>query len=254
MMPPSMETFSHYWPFHRWIPYTKASDAELWYIFDQRLNKRLSKQSWGWWFETLSRSLWRHCNVIAKCHARVCRVIWYSQTGVILGMGSADEPLPRVIPAKTSQQNKKRKSCASFVGTCCTHEVNIYTLQPSIRLPTTIYIYVCMLIYIYFCRYMHMYISITRRKFYNISCSKRPATPYNIIAFLAIYWSKFSVPVVMNLWASNWGLVINRLVSISYCSIFSLGLTVLPSLLATLFRQYAFFLWILLYEGDDWYV
>ena len=24
--------------------------------------KRLSKQSWGWWFETLSRPLWRHCN------------------------------------------------------------------------------------------------------------------------------------------------------------------------------------------------
>ena len=22
----------------------------------------LSKQSWGWWFETLSRPLWRHCN------------------------------------------------------------------------------------------------------------------------------------------------------------------------------------------------
>ena len=28
------------------------------------LNKRLGKQSWGWWFETPSRSLWRHCNVI----------------------------------------------------------------------------------------------------------------------------------------------------------------------------------------------
>ena len=26
------------------------------------LNKRLSKQSWGWWFETPSRSLWRHGN------------------------------------------------------------------------------------------------------------------------------------------------------------------------------------------------
>ena len=26
------------------------------------LNKRLSKQSWGWWFETPSRSLWRHYN------------------------------------------------------------------------------------------------------------------------------------------------------------------------------------------------
>ena len=26
------------------------------------LNKRLSKQSWGWLFETLSRPLWCHCN------------------------------------------------------------------------------------------------------------------------------------------------------------------------------------------------
>ena len=32
-------------------------------FFDLRLNKPLSKQSWGWWFETLSRPLWRHCSV-----------------------------------------------------------------------------------------------------------------------------------------------------------------------------------------------
>ena len=31
--------------------------------FDLRLNKRLSKQSRGWWFETPSWSLWRHCCV-----------------------------------------------------------------------------------------------------------------------------------------------------------------------------------------------
>ena len=31
-------------------------------FFDLRLNKRLSKQSWGWWFETSSCPLWRHCN------------------------------------------------------------------------------------------------------------------------------------------------------------------------------------------------
>ena len=31
-------------------------------FFDLRPNKRLSKQSRGWWFETASRSLWRHCN------------------------------------------------------------------------------------------------------------------------------------------------------------------------------------------------
>ena len=40
-------------------PVTRTFDV----FFDLRLNKRLSKQSWGWWFETQSRSLWRHCNV-----------------------------------------------------------------------------------------------------------------------------------------------------------------------------------------------
>ena len=39
------------------------------FFFDLRLNKRLRKQSWGWWFETPSRSLWRHINVeiIPRC-------------------------------------------------------------------------------------------------------------------------------------------------------------------------------------------
>ena len=31
---------------------------------DLRLNKRLRKQSWDWWFETLSHPLWRHCNAV----------------------------------------------------------------------------------------------------------------------------------------------------------------------------------------------
>ena len=31
-------------------------------FFDLRLNKRLSKHSWGWWFEKPSRPLRRHCN------------------------------------------------------------------------------------------------------------------------------------------------------------------------------------------------
>ena len=42
----------------------KASDAEFDVFFDLRLNKWLSKQSWGWWFETLSCSSWCHCNDI----------------------------------------------------------------------------------------------------------------------------------------------------------------------------------------------
>ena len=41
-------------------PVTRSFDAS----FDLRLNKRLSKQSRGWWFETQSCSLWRHlCSV-----------------------------------------------------------------------------------------------------------------------------------------------------------------------------------------------
>ena len=43
----------------RWIPLTTTSNAALCVFFDLHLNKRLSKQSWGWWFET---PLWRHCN------------------------------------------------------------------------------------------------------------------------------------------------------------------------------------------------
>ena len=39
-------------------PVTRSFDV----FFDLRLNKQLSKQSWGWWFEMPSRSLWRHCN------------------------------------------------------------------------------------------------------------------------------------------------------------------------------------------------
>ena len=41
-------------------PLTRSFDV----FIDLRLNKRLSKQSWSWWFETLSRPLWRHCNVL----------------------------------------------------------------------------------------------------------------------------------------------------------------------------------------------
>ena len=40
-------------------PVTRSFDV----FFDLRLNKRLCKQLGGWWFETLSRPLWRHRNV-----------------------------------------------------------------------------------------------------------------------------------------------------------------------------------------------
>ena len=39
-------------------PVTQSFDV----YFDLRLNKRSGKRSWGWWFETPSRSLWCHCH------------------------------------------------------------------------------------------------------------------------------------------------------------------------------------------------
>ena len=36
-------------------------------FFDLCLNKRMSKQSWGWWFEMLPCPLWRHCNAVFLC-------------------------------------------------------------------------------------------------------------------------------------------------------------------------------------------
>ena len=39
-------------------PVTRCFDV----FFDLRLNERLNKQSWGWWFEMPPRSLWRYSN------------------------------------------------------------------------------------------------------------------------------------------------------------------------------------------------
>ena len=69
------EHFPRYWPFVGMTgefptqrPVTRSFDS----FFDRRLNKRFSEQSWSCWFETPSRSLWRHCNVQKpRCfHAR----------------------------------------------------------------------------------------------------------------------------------------------------------------------------------------
>ena len=42
-------------------------------FYDPRLNKRLSKLPWGWWCETLSCPLWRHCNDLMGCYSSFVR-------------------------------------------------------------------------------------------------------------------------------------------------------------------------------------
>ena len=45
-------------------PVTRNFDV----FFDLHMNKRLSKQSWVWWSDTISRLLWRYCNVCLLWH------------------------------------------------------------------------------------------------------------------------------------------------------------------------------------------
>ena len=47
-------------------------------FFDLGLNKRCSKQSRCRWFETPSRSLWRHCNGLShSCKADMLNSMWF---------------------------------------------------------------------------------------------------------------------------------------------------------------------------------
>ena len=57
------------------IPSQRPVTGSFDVFFDLRVNKRLSKQSWGWWFETPPCSLWRHCNArITDVGPHCCRV------------------------------------------------------------------------------------------------------------------------------------------------------------------------------------
>ena len=82
--------FPRYWPFVRGIhrspvnsPHEGQWRGALMFFFYLRLNKQLSKQSWGWLFEALSRPSWRHCNVLLyRCI--IFEIKWLSTDGVFI--------------------------------------------------------------------------------------------------------------------------------------------------------------------------
>ena len=66
-------------------PVTRSFDV----FFDLHLNKQLSKQWWGWWFEMPPCPLWRHCNVWGQdigCFSWILK-----SAGIILCMCPAKE-------------------------------------------------------------------------------------------------------------------------------------------------------------------
>ena len=93
-----MDTFPCYWPFVRGIQRSPVNSPHegQWcgafaVFFDLHLNKRLSKQSRRWWFETPSRPLWRHCNdSICNYHQmKATRSDWW-----IVSIGSGKDLVP----------------------------------------------------------------------------------------------------------------------------------------------------------------
>ena len=91
-------------------PVTRSFDV----FFDLHPNKRLSKQWWGWWFETPSCPLWRHRNVIhVFCHVclwiRICKHLNQAITCTCSSSDSADNTYLRsvVSPHKRSAIRKE---------------------------------------------------------------------------------------------------------------------------------------------------
>ena len=97
-------------------PVTRNFDVFL----DLCLNKRLSKHSWGWRFETLSRPLWHHCNDI-----------WLNATPTLKNHANPHshgcyEPMDHMDPLETHNHNisKHRKP---------KHETWCYIFNPDRR-------------------------------------------------------------------------------------------------------------------------
>ena len=65
--------FPRYWPFVRGIHRSPI-------FFYLRPNKKLSKQWWGWWFETPSCPLWRHRNGTAICASTRSLDAWKNES------------------------------------------------------------------------------------------------------------------------------------------------------------------------------
>ena len=106
-------------------PVTRSFDV----FFHLRLNKRLSKQPWGWWFETPSWSLWRHRNVNAICwifsvarHGKKIDTEYVIMTVPVRQpylMSIAKYVKPRQI--STSKRNKAKKSLTYILAMLSLH-------------------------------------------------------------------------------------------------------------------------------------
>ena len=115
----------------RWIPPKRQGTRKFKGFLDLRLNKRLSKQSRDWWFETPSRSLWCHCNIFQPPGNYMVLLfwsMWYYKRRCVL----------ECISDKTFRKEwaTLRRSCQFVSHTCvlcCPHlpVFPVVSLQPA---------------------------------------------------------------------------------------------------------------------------
>ena len=99
-------------------------------FFDLRLNKRLSKQSWGWWFETISCPLWRHCNEHGENVGLLYRSLsyWQPPGRPVTNFFTATILLFQEAICGKTKQNKDihNKRCICFISM---YKINIQNIQ-----------------------------------------------------------------------------------------------------------------------------
>ena len=106
-------------PAHR--PVTRSFDV----FFDLCLNKRLSKHSWGWWYEKPSRSLWRHCNAVDRNASRYVGVnpanhVWWWIWLLVAGVHFSNEG-DNSLPHKQGHTRANRQGVNHNVW-CSVHQ------------------------------------------------------------------------------------------------------------------------------------
>ena len=86
-------------------PVTRSFDV----FFDVRPNKQLSKQSWGWWFETLSPSLWRHRNAPSEWVVNTVTVQnatqLYARSVLLYNLNTDNHTLPHITEKQVNSFN-----------------------------------------------------------------------------------------------------------------------------------------------------
>ena len=93
-------------------PVTRSFDV----FFHLHLNKRLSKQTRGWWYETPSRSLWRRCNGLHMVYVASLGLLYTLQWRVMGFMASQITGNPTVCSAVIQAHIKEKSNQALHQG------------------------------------------------------------------------------------------------------------------------------------------